>query len=611
MLEPCHNGLVTSRDPLDLSEGELQQADEAYYLPNVRAIQAAPGTSELAAVPITSLHGLAYMDRDAGTDYLIAHADDDYLYLAIGSTGNWTALSTTYVTVQVGSAFDATQLGGTIVLVNGTARPIATADPTSAVRYAGMQAVTTAPTLFQTGVGTWVGATATYWFWTTESDSVTGYESSFSGTPFTRDMTNGLGGIVLQRPAIVNPEATHWKLYRSAATASSASYDNPFPIGYLVSTTAIGSTIAADVGTQDFTIEYPSLTVEIAGVVASVSRNGPPPTADACEVFENSLVVNDISDKSRIWYTYPDTVWAWPSIYFVNLETPQQDNIVKLKRVRRVLLAFMREQVIRFNYLPRESDAEFDRGRVWDLISDSHGLVGPRAIATITPEGQEPLVVFLSRAGLFSTDGFQVEPVVADINWAGLIAAPEKAVLQDIPALGILALFYTPAGATKNTKALFFHYHSSHRKQSGLKATGPATLSAFDAAYVYSDTLARPLLALLSPEGKVSYFDQAPAPNEMVLTSRQFLPHNTPDGRSTIERLWVRHQAAPGTLAASLVSYPVNEGMEHVLPAAPFTPAYAGYTQLDMRRYIANAYAMRFQGKAAIEHWILEMEELG
>lgn len=614
--EPFNGGLVTARDETALDSGALTQAEEAYYKPNVGAIFPVPGSALLGAAALANPIGLAYVERDADDDYIIVHDGSTIKYLVVGAT-TFATLSETNVDIDAGTTFDLTQLGTAILMVNGVNQIIYTTDPTTASKVvpAGLQPQTAPPTQ-SANMGAWTGATGNYWYWTTEYDEVNDIESSFDGTPLSvTRIYDAISDLSIVRPAIVNASATHWRLYRSASTGTTIpvpTYENPFPFGYMIDETTIADTVMTDNGSnQDFTTPYPSLTLTLGGVSTSLSRNGPPPVASTLEVFEGSICANDISNKRRMWFTYPEVPWAWPEPYYIDFDTPFPDEVICLRRVRRVLIALGREAAYRVNYLPRETDPEFDRGRVWDVISENNGLASPFAAATFTPDGMEPYLAFAGRAGIFMTDGLFVVPLEADLDWTEAIprGALSTLVLRNIPSLHLLALFFRPSDESTNTKAYFFHYHSTHRAGEKLRVTGPITLSAQDAAYVYSSALNAPRLAMLAADGLIRYFDDGLAPRDMKLTTRLLLPAGSPEGEANIERLWVRHRRGIGAASLRLKSHKPGAALPTSFPLREFTPSFTGFSQVDLRGN-TGPFSIHIESRAPVEYVTVSLSEV-
>src|SRR4029077_1675144 len=110
------------------------------------------------------------------------------------------------------------------------------------------------------------------------------------------------------------------------------------------------------------------------------------------------------------------------------------------------------------------SDAEFDRGRCYEMLSDGQGIVGPQATEVFTIPGGPMMMGFVSYSGVHVTDGFQIDTLTDELDWAAKVALPasggsdllQNAILVDYPLNYWLVMYYTPNGGSANTKALIF-----------------------------------------------------------------------------------------------------------------------------------------------------------
>lgn len=223
---------------------------------------------------------------------------------------------------------------------------------------------------------------------------------------------------------------------------------------------------------------FPAVITVVEGLQAAVGRNSPPPTASTGDIFENSLVCNDVSDVSLVRYSTPGEPEYFPSIYFVNFEHAN-DTVTNIKTLGNRLLVMLKNQVWRLNYLPREFDASFDRGRAMDLVDLYHGCVGPSAATTYVDGEGRPAVAFVSAYGLYTTDGYVTRELSGDLDWS-LYTDPlqlSRCILLNNPELAELIMIYPTSGFTGGYAALHFNYHPTHMKSRGqLKASGPVVL---------------------------------------------------------------------------------------------------------------------------------------
>lgn len=241
-------------------------------------------------------------------------------------------------------------------------------------------------------------------------------------------------------------------------------------------TVTIHYNAAQQEGTTD---PFPAITITAYGVEASVGRNGPPPKATTGDIFQDSLCLNDVEDESLMRYSFPTLVDYFPGVYYINFETKDQDAITNIKTVGNVLVIGLRTQLYRCNFLPREQDAEFDRGRAIELIEANHGIVGRHAATLLSGVEGSQMLAYVSRYGLHLTDGYRVRWATMDLDWEREVDVTylSKVVLINNPENYELLMFYVPVDAAYTTypsKCLRFNYHPMHIKEGGyLKISGP------------------------------------------------------------------------------------------------------------------------------------------
>lgn len=234
--------------------------------------------------------------------------------------------------------------------------------------------------------------------------------------------------------------------------------------------------------------QYRTVSISVAGLTSIFSQALPPPIATTGDVYEDTLVTNDISNKSAISYSMAGRMHYFPAPFYLNFETKVADEVTLVRRVGNKLIVGAKAHLFRVNYLPRETDSEFDRGRPWEPISESHGCVGRQAAAVFNPDDTAMILAVVSHTGVHMTDGFTSTLLSGDLDWPNTVRLPvagdatnylENSILVDYPNLQVLAFYYTPPGQTTNTKALYFHYNKYHRKEDGtFKVTGPIDVAA-------------------------------------------------------------------------------------------------------------------------------------
>lgn len=223
---------------------------------------------------------------------------------------------------------------------------------------------------------------------------------------------------------------------------------------------------------------FPAVTLEINGQTSSVGENGEPPVATTGDIFEDCLVLNDTSSSNLIRYSVPARPEAFPSIYFVSFETPDNDAVLCIRTLGNRLMVGMGNQLWRVNYLPNEEDASFNRGRAIDLVDPYFGIVGPQAaVAFVGADGRTELA-YVSKQGLRGTDGFTTRTLCDDLDWTAILTPStnlSKVVLVNDPSNYELILYVPQGDSSYMIKAYRFNYHRGHLKDDGLKlkASGP------------------------------------------------------------------------------------------------------------------------------------------
>lgn len=216
------------------------------------------------------------------------------------------------------------------------------------------------------------------------------------------------------------------------------------------------------------------------GIAISAGANYPPPVASTGDIFEGQLVLNNIGADGVIQYSLSAQPEYFPALYQLKFRSKRKSKVTCIKVVNRTLIVGLESSLKRVNYLPRENDPEFEPGRAVEELAANHGIVGPRAAATFTMPGGGPYLAFASYNGPHMTDGVSTSPLNEDLDWTALCAPTylKYSIMVDYPAKYQLWFYYTPVGATTNTKAIVFHYHPSHLKNGKLTVTGPISVSA-------------------------------------------------------------------------------------------------------------------------------------
>lgn len=245
---------------------------------------------------------------------------------------------------------------------------------------------------------------------------------------------------------------------------------------------AVTVTIHSNASQQEGTADpFPAVVISTPTLETAVGRNGPPPIASTGDVFQNSMVLNNVLDKSLVQYSFPGAFDAFPAPYTLNFETKEQDIVTNIKTIGNVMVVGLFNQLYRVNFLPRETDADFDRGRAVELIEPNYGIVGPQAATLFTGSDGVTEMAYVSRFGIHATDGYRVRSLTQDIDWSELWETDDlgPVILINNPEKYELIAWYPPLGSSTLIKGLFLNYHQNHLKEGAmLKVSGPGDYSA-------------------------------------------------------------------------------------------------------------------------------------
>lgn len=211
------------------------------------------------------------------------------------------------------------------------------------------------------------------------------------------------------------------------------------------------------------------------------------PSASTGDIFQGSLVLNDVSNPAVIRYSLPNIPESFPKPYFMKFESKKKDIVNFIRKVGQVLVVGMRDSIKRINYLPTETDVDFGQGVAHEDIVTDHGIVGPLAGTLVDMPNTGVVLAYIAQNGFYITDGITDRQFNANVDIETLCktSALSTSVLRVYPREKWLVFYYCPAGAThtKNTRALIFSYSQTHRREDGtLPAFGPITISARSAA---------------------------------------------------------------------------------------------------------------------------------
>jgi len=598
---------LNTNDPVTLEPGELARADNAYYKPGDFTIYKGLGRDGFNSISDTDpLKAVRALGFDGTPGLFVVASDTRYRKATIGDTGSFSDM----VTGLTGSAsLDSAHYNNEHFLFNGVDRNRVVRSDGTAILH-GMLTQTAPPVVTDTGAGAGfilsANNTMTYWIEERYKEGSTIIKRSAS-TPTETTTLTGTGATikpVVFRPAQVNPDTTHWAAYATATNGA-------FPVGAEIGEVALATPSMEDLRTgTDPTLpsganyEIVAFT-DIFGVTQSIARNGPTAIASSGDIMDDCLVTNDVSDRSRLRYSLPNTPHKMPANQLIRFETKEEDEVVAFRYVGNVGIALLRDSAWSVLTLPRPDDSSFQIERVKKQIDGAFGCVGPKA-QDIFSFGEGALLAYVSPEGVVWTDGSSWSVVTDDLDFFPDLIEPtllSRVVLTNNRTYYRLEMRYAPVGATRNTKVFLLHYHPSHLKTTPdgrvrCKVTGPHDLSANDACVAFHKS--RHIVFTANENGKLYQedsgfaFDSGEVPVMLVRTRDEYL--GGIGGESTIRTVLIHHPAAPGESATirmvQLVHGYVPESASTIIPLT-YREATPGWQQAK-----ADAFQFEFESSS-------------
>lgn len=261
--------------------------------------------------------------------------------------------------------------------------------------------------------------------------------------------------------------------------------DSNFRIRFVVYGTSLttAATVSLDwVGVKAFyngtpvvgTIPFPAVIIdEGGGATSGVGANNRAPISSTGDVFNGSLVLNDVSNPNRVVWSIPTKPEYFPELYRDDLETSR--TVTNIKTVNNRLVVCTTSAKWRYNYLPSQLDAQFTTGRAREAISLQNGCINPQCAALVQNESGNALLAVAGYNGIFATDGYSDIEWTSDFDWSGYFVGKDwttmHPVLVNNPQLWELTFIYRYTST--QTLALKLHYHPRHMKNGRPKITGP------------------------------------------------------------------------------------------------------------------------------------------
>jgi hypothetical protein len=250
----------------------------------------------------------------------------------------------------------------------------------------------------------------------------------------------------------------------------------------------------ADVNGATTQIPFEAVRIIEDGETLSAGKRGKPPRSTAVISFNESILANDLDDRRKSRFSFPLDIHAFPVTFYINHESAEWDEVVGYQTDGRVAGVYLKNRVIRVNYLPARSDSNFRAGKVQDVIIERYGAVSGQAIARFTLGDGRPMSAHAAMNGIWFTDFFTAYKATENISWKKIIGEKNLddlrgAQLRDNPDQERLEFYYPDPAFESNfpTKALYLQYGAMHLQQSPNghplpTVTGPIDLDAGVAA---------------------------------------------------------------------------------------------------------------------------------
>lgn len=240
-------------------------------------------------------------------------------------------------------------------------------------------------------------------------------------------------------------------------------------------------------GSVDSSVVYPTVVYTFGDIVSQVSKNFPAPSSNTGDLYQDSLVVNDVSNPAVVRYSFPGEPESFPPTYYIDFETRENDQVRHIRVVNNRLVVGLDTSLWRVNYLPSERDASFDRGKATEMISRSFGIVNPMCATTFTIDGQTEQLAFVSYKGIHTTDGYNFITRSKNQDWRNYISLTSTstpiALLND-PENRALRFYYRNDSLGNETfMCLHMSYDPADIDEEGsFKFSGPVHMRNYNAA---------------------------------------------------------------------------------------------------------------------------------
>jgi hypothetical protein len=235
-------------------------------------------------------------------------------------------------------------------------------------------------------------------------------------------------------------------------------------------------TITSGAAVLDLTPLYNFVTISEDGENSDDAMDGPPPSCTTMDEFQGSLCVNDLNDPRKGSYSIPGKYSSFPrGSHFINFN----DDIVAIVTIEKKQGWLCRHSTYAVNWLPRQSDSDFSRGTIKELLSPTRGCVSVAAQTKVMWPGYGAACVWVSDDGIYISDWVRVpERITPQLAWP-MGGVPEQMKLVDDPDRSRLEL-YVPVG--DHVDQYYLYYDVPHLQGIIPAIVGPNPRTAVAAA---------------------------------------------------------------------------------------------------------------------------------
>ena len=281
------------------------------------------------------------------------------------------------------------------------------------------------------------------------------------------------GSVTITRPAVVNPAATHWRVYRvgDGVTPTLSNY------GFVSGDILISDTTWVD------TLDDPPITEQATPIIPLVEvgglpfvRDTPAPAFISMIAWHGSIVGISRTFPRSLYYSELGRPESFPEIYVVtSFPLDEHDILVGQMAVGETLVILCQSAILAIDDLPRITDGVYNNADARPLKGHP-GCVGRYAYTTFSVAG-EPRGAWVSPFGVYVTNGTICACISTDLAWEDEVNVPflETAVLKWDAKNLILWFEFDLDGDGLNDREMPFHMAEAHSKGESKPKLGQPT----------------------------------------------------------------------------------------------------------------------------------------